>query len=859
MNPDRNPRLWALRQGRDRGLTVHGRRGLRPSRTPWQGAAIFFVIFIACCHGETTDPAATVCPAFAVEELKIVNDRWPDATSEHTFAKDVIRISGAKTDQEKALALWQWLRRCTMKLKGRGGHIETVKLLNFLGAEHCDGMSLAMQHFWRALGYPARKYYRNGHTYADCWWVDADGVGRWHVFDTNYGWFLFTRDGSRIATGDEIATDFSLFDHPSRTTVPWIDKHYWMWAWTHARMYDFSLRDVRVVLQPGTQFERLWDNIGRPYSDKCTVRKWHDPDPRPYPWTYGNGTLRLTADFGPHWREQLAMAPVNVKVVENRLVQDDPGRPGEVAYAVRTPYPIADVDVRLTPANGAVTVSAGRLDGSSWRTITTIPARKPAERTITYKRSGFRAFEPPMGRRAHLVRLRLEDGASIEKLRIDTVVHYNFLSLPTLLPGDNRITLSGKLKPGFAIEVAYAWDDPTGTNKSQVVRAARLPYTYTIRSAGRRWRDVRCRSLTVRTVRTNATRNLVLAAPPSPPAEAVGNVKWTDVLTLNGPKAAPALKTTAEYLRDLQGEDRTARRLALSGLIVRRDPVAWDVLVRIAMEDTSTHRYYAIQALHWTDSKRAWPVMARLLKKAAGTKWPETQLKVSSFRLQLAPEDATYDNCAGLIAALCAQGGNRDAVPLLCETLDRVQHTDAKWAILRALGKLGDPRARETVRSYTKQGGSDTSTVAILAAARLGDREIVPLLKEVIRAGDRRGYDIRQLQAIKAAGMLRAEGMTDLLLPFLEHKTNEMIRAAAAEALSRIGDPGKAIPAIEAALKAETFGWPRSKMREALTTLRGRRAAEQGRNGSPRAEMRLGWTHQAGRALTLRALSGRLV
>jgi hypothetical protein len=62
--------------------------------------------------------------------------------------------------------------------------------------------------------------------------------------------------------------------------------------------------------------------------------------------------------------------------------------------------------------------------------------------------------------------------------------------------------------------------------------------------------------------------------------------------------------------------------------------------------------------------------------------------------------------------------------------------------------------------------------------------------------------------------------MTDLLLPFLRDKNNEMMRAAAADALAAIGDPAQSAAAIEEALAGETFAWPAARMRAALDFLR---------------------------------------
>ena len=49
------------------------------------------------------------------------NRAWPNNKSCGDFAKDVFRLAGAKTDKQKALAFYDWLRRCMM----RGANLET--------------------------------------------------------------------------------------------------------------------------------------------------------------------------------------------------------------------------------------------------------------------------------------------------------------------------------------------------------------------------------------------------------------------------------------------------------------------------------------------------------------------------------------------------------------------------------------------------------------------------------------------------------------------------------------------------------------------------------------------------------------
>jgi HEAT repeat protein len=765
---------------------------------------------------EAAGPALSsrVCLAPAAEDFKIVNDRWPDASSERTFALDAVRLNGAKTDQDKALAIWQWMRRCTVRMLAapqepiRPSYVDdAVKILNVYGSHHCDGLSRVMQNCWRALGYRAQKYYRNGHTYADCWWVDADGVGRYHTFDTNYGWFVFTRDGSRVATGEEVGLDFSLCDIPSRTNIPWIEKKYWMWAWVHAVHRPMSDHDMRLNLHPGETMDRLWDNLGRPYQAIAAERWWDDPDPRPYPSTYGNGIHRFAADLGPTWRGQLAAEPVNAAVKSGTLAQADPSRPAEVIYRLVSPYVIADVDLTATCSAGRGGLSVSTDAGRTWRAVPLGEGGK-----VTFSKAGPAFGRGPIGRYEFLLKVTLEGGGTLTGLSADVIVQQNFFALPLLLPGDNTITLSGRLGVGQAVEVTYVWDDPRGTDFTHTVKAVSLPFTYTVRAAGERWKDVRCRRLLVRAIQNDSEGNRVLTSPPTP-ERAAPPIRWNNVLTLVGPQSAPALRSTAEYVVDLKSDSVDVRRAAAAGLIVRRDPAAWMPLERLALEDTTSVKFYALQALYWTDANRAWPVMEKCLRRDASVKWPAGP--PGDYHENKAPY---YDHIASMISVMCAEARNTEAVPLLCDALRQMSWEEPKWAVLRSLGRLGDKRAIETVRRYTR--GGDTGMVALDAAVALGDTAVIPQLKALLESP--RGGTLRKIKAIEGLGRLGASDITDLILPYLTQKGEEDYRLATAEALGRVGDPAKAIPALEAALLVETFPDVQAAMRAALRNLRAR-------------------------------------
>jgi HEAT repeat protein len=499
-------------------------------------------------------------------------------------------------------------------------------------------------------------------------------------------------------------------------------------------------------------------------------------------------------------------------VVKGALVQTKTDEPGEAVYRVKIPYITADVDINLSMEAGSLELSISSDGGESWRSIPELSAHQAANQTLSLSKSGLDSHTGPIGRYDYLLKVKLQDGCRLSALRIDTIFQHNFLVLPLLLPGENTITLTGQLARGYAVEVTYIWDDPRGKGFEHTVCASELPSSFSICAAGRSWKDVRCRRLVVRAVKDDERGHRIVSSPHPAKATEFGPVSWTDVLTLVGPDSAPPPKTTAQYLKDLEEGSWEEQAQALAGLIQLRDPNAWEPLERIALESTDRFKFYAVQALFWTDAERAWPVMKKILERHPDVKWPTLPLDRRS-------RTPFYDNMAAMTASLCAVGGITEAVPLLCSALGKMKLTEPKWAVLRSLGKFGDARARGTVTRYARSRNVDTSNIALEAAGRLGATEVVPQLKGIVSKPP--GYSIRWAIAIEALGKLGAEDCTDLLLPYLDAE-DEDFRAAGAEALGRIGDPAKSIPGLQSALEAEPFPFVRQRMQQALELLRER-------------------------------------
>src|SRR4030042_6220268 len=128
-----------------------------------------------------------------VGNLKMLSNNWPDTSTLKDFGERSIRIFQAKSNEEKAIAVWRSIQHLTVATDvipkepalGVNYVVDPMKLLNVYGGHWCDGLSRMMEMTWRSLGYRAQKLYKFGHTFADCHWKDSDGVERWHVFDLN--------------------------------------------------------------------------------------------------------------------------------------------------------------------------------------------------------------------------------------------------------------------------------------------------------------------------------------------------------------------------------------------------------------------------------------------------------------------------------------------------------------------------------------------------------------------------------------------------------------------------------------------------------------------------------------------------
>ena len=159
---------------------------------------------------ENLGDAAVVNPRIAVNGLY----DWYDAKS---LAAEITR--DCHTDEEKALAIWWWIRYRTYQLSPHDdSSTHPVRALNGYGYGICGHVAAWMKCLWAAAGVKGRVDELWGHTISEAWYN-----GAWHLLDGNVKVFYLDRDNRTIASLATLEHDKWLIEravHP-REREPW--------------------------------------------------------------------------------------------------------------------------------------------------------------------------------------------------------------------------------------------------------------------------------------------------------------------------------------------------------------------------------------------------------------------------------------------------------------------------------------------------------------------------------------------------------------------------------------------------------------------------------------------------------------
>jgi transglutaminase-like putative cysteine protease len=121
-----------------------------------------------------------------------------------------VRVTeGAKTDREKALLLYEYLRdfrNANYPVAGDAGS-RTMLLLNGFGIGYCTNWAAALVDLFKGVGFPARTVGLPGHTVAE-----AEFDGQYRLFDVHYENLFLNPDNLTVASTEQV------FDDPEHRT-----------------------------------------------------------------------------------------------------------------------------------------------------------------------------------------------------------------------------------------------------------------------------------------------------------------------------------------------------------------------------------------------------------------------------------------------------------------------------------------------------------------------------------------------------------------------------------------------------------------------------------------------------------------
>ncbi len=804
-------------------------------------------------HYEKT-PGPFLCVKPDVRGVIVTCDRWPDTSDLRRFCLDAIRLEGAKTEHEKALAVWRWMRRVKSQTNGqaptdpfhpeRDGAIvwDPIKIMNVYEAHWCSGLARVTALMWRALGYEGHAVHRASHGLAGLRYKDFDGVNRSHLFDCNFGGFTLDRTGKRVLSMDECSTDY----------------YKWMHIWYFGEPWPMPTHRVDLAMRKGEGLKRIWGNWGKPCHDNVSATadlKTRKPFERgPYPVTYGNGLWTYKPDLSsPDWTEGLAGPQQGMTT--GKLQPAAAGKPASATWHFRTPYIAVESEIEITAFRksdaDALKLSLSVDGGKTWKPCWSAPAEKIGLQNFTAKLDQkFKIvpgkwkvpenFNSPFGRYAFRLKLEMlaKDSPAdcqVKGITFKTTVQQAIRSLPQLWPGRNMITVKGKLEKGSAIRVTYIWDDPQGKARKNVTVAETLPYSYEIIAAGRKWEDCVCREILIEAVPAagKGSRTILKEEPSEihklPPAPSVAESRCRGMRELHRKKRKPSVQ---DIIKQMEAGRRVKKALLWASELA--DPTAFEAVKKIAYDKTicskAGHKEAALLALYNIDREKARPVLLHIAADVGNSPWRGgDDMKYAG---------GAWMSGACIIGQMAAESGWKEFTPVLAKVLDNryCKSSRSRMSILRSMSALvepGDEAAIKAVRRCLKLDEAYMLPQAALVAGKLGDKGSIPRLRELL---DHPFMVVRRRAAV-ALGMLGDTGSALKLreslfgirkrevLDHVKYGTelwfDENMRAAAATGLGLMKDRAS-LPALEKALANEPVPWVRKRIEEAIAAIKGR-------------------------------------
>lgn len=417
-----------------------------------------------------------------MNNFKVTTDQTIDSTSLESIVKGVFERSGAKSNDEKAIAIYEYLHQAIFHwaypTEAAPQSVGPLKVINVYGWGLCGGQHTVLKALYETAGWPCRYvgWSNPGHTT-----IEVNYDGRWHYFDVFLKCYFWTKDKSHIASQEEIAADPSIVldavkegraarEHlccgdAAEDVIKGIksrkvagDAKGWASVTWRDQNYSPALR-----LPAGASLRLEWKTEagGFAVSGKAPQHSCGNKDFRgdkvlgPLLEHYGtrnwsNGRFLYAPDFA----QLAAVADIELAGAtarQGKLVAGD----GKGVAIFKLPLPYAYVKATVEAAfDGEGKVSLSTDAGKTWK------PSAPGDVSALVKQK-------------YEVWLKTEFAGALKTLRVDALVEHNRGALPYLVNGRNRITVSADaaaLPKDSVLAVTYAYQEATAPNPAKRTR-----------------------------------------------------------------------------------------------------------------------------------------------------------------------------------------------------------------------------------------------------------------------------------------------------------------------------------------------------------------------------------------------------
>lgn len=401
--------------------------------------------------------------------------------------EDLLReiLAGAESDQEKALLIWDFVRKNRHHddpIFGDDELHDPVKLLSVFGGGLCDDAGAVGCSLFYHAGFQKEKHGRNpktrhlhGHVMCE---VFLDGA--YQFLDIDEDAFYLDRENERPVGGDILARDHDLVKR-EHAYGPVFQG--WQVGENAAALFGgddgagfraVAGHRIDMTLRPGEKIVYRWDNVGKFASDGPKGRRFwgnslHVYSPRLDADTYRLG-LSAEGDIRP------AVSDSN----ESRLA----GTSGEayLVYEMSSPYAVCGgrVNARFVGKHAEDRFEiALSLDNKNWKTVWSQSGNGPIRCGADLDQQLEVKKGPPKYR--YWVRVALGSAspgsAQLAELSIETDLMASPHALPRLSLGQNRVVYTDDTPEPHEITVTHRWRESSNVVPPQPPAQPLLPKT----------------------------------------------------------------------------------------------------------------------------------------------------------------------------------------------------------------------------------------------------------------------------------------------------------------------------------------------------------------------------------------------